>query len=169
MQFSTLIILTSSYVLQVAIAHHCTVGSFPVQANFITERYLGRWYEIKWFSDYYVPTDVLFQDYTNVFTLQSDGNISISTTGRDPTAGHGCFHYHSTLIPTDTTAKFKYDYMDKGQLTDYWIVSTDYVNYAVAYVCFEENADGTCGKAKSWILSRHSNLADDKLAEANPS
>ena len=27
-----------SYVLQVAIAHHCTVGSFPVQANFITER-----------------------------------------------------------------------------------------------------------------------------------
>ena len=54
-----------------------------------------------------------------------------------------------------------------GRLLDYWIVSTDYVNYAVAYMCFEENADGTCGKAESWILSRHSYLADDKLAKVN--
>nr|XP_022334697.1 retinol-binding protein 4-like isoform X2 [Crassostrea virginica] len=167
MQLSTLIILTSSYVLQVAIAKQCTVDSFPVQANFITERYLGKWYEIKWFSDNYLPTDVLYQDFSNVFTQQSDGNISISTTGRNPAPGHGCFHYHSTLIPTNTTAKFKYDYMDKGRLLDYWIVSTDYVNYAVAYMCFEENADGTCGKAESWILSRHSYLADDKLAKVN--
>nr|XP_022330607.1 purpurin-like [Crassostrea virginica] len=166
----TLIILSLSCIVQNAKAKTCTVDSFPEQANFITERYLGKWYEMKWYLDNFVETEttVLYQDFTHVYTKQSDGNISVSSTGRDPTAGHGCFHYHSTLIPTETPGKFKFDYMDKGRLTDYWIISTDYVNYAVAYVCFEENADGTCGKAKSWIFSRHTNLADDKLAEAYP-
>ena len=39
---------------------------------------------MKWYLDNFVETEttVLYQDFTHVYTKQSDGNISVSSTGR---------------------------------------------------------------------------------------
>lgn len=54
-----------------------------------------------------------------------------------------------------------------GKLSDYWIIKTDYSNFAVVYICSEEKTDGTCGNAKAWVYSRHHGLAHDLMAEAD--
>ena len=39
---------------------------------------------MKWYLDNFVETEttVLYEDFTHVYTKQSDGNISVSSTGR---------------------------------------------------------------------------------------
>lgn len=39
---------------------------------------------------------------------------------------------------------------------DYWVISTDYVNYALVYSCGQVQDDGTCDPAltHAWIMSR---------------
>ena len=54
-----------------------------------------------------------------------------------------------------------------GKLSDYWIIKTDYSNFAVVYICSEEKTDGTCGNAKAWVYSRHHGLAHDLMADAD--
>lgn len=54
-----------------------------------------------------------------------------------------------------------------GELSDYWIIKTDYSNFAVVYICYDENTDGTCGNAKAWVYSRHHGLAHDLMADAD--
>ena len=54
-----------------------------------------------------------------------------------------------------------------GKLSDYWIIKTDYSNFAVVYICSEEKTDGTCGNAKAWVYSRHHGLTHDLMAEAD--
>lgn len=38
--------------------------------------------------------------------------------------------------------------------TDYWVMGTDYVNYAVVYGCRKLEATGMCLYADSWIWNR---------------
>lgn len=52
-----------------------------------------------------------------------------------------------------------------GQLADYWVVKTDYSNYAVVYECKEQNPDNTCKTTMSWVLSRHRILSDSLMAD----
>ena len=44
---------------------------------------------------------------------------------------------------------------------DYWILNTDYDNYAYVYGCEEQNGDGTCKQAHAWIWSRTHTLTEE--------
>ncbi|XP_052697425.1 apolipoprotein D-like [Crassostrea angulata] len=125
-----LAIATFSCICQSIVANNCTlrVDSIQVQPNFTLERYLGRWYELKWFSDRYEAPGEMYQDYTQFYSKRPDGNITITSHGRDPANGHGCLQFHSSMILTDTPGKMFYNYFNKGKLADYWVVKTDYIN-----------------------------------------
>ena len=55
---------------------------------------------------------------------------------------------------------------------DYWVVITDYDNYALMYGCREWGADDVCEQVYSFVWSRetslsdsHQQLVDNKIAE----
>ncbi|XP_078340646.1 retinol-binding protein 4-like isoform X1 [Crassostrea virginica] len=167
----SLLLLAFSCMPEKTLAKDCTINSFAVQADFNIEKFLGKWYEMKWFSDYYHAhfegMKPMYEDFTIVYAKQSDGNISMVSAMRDPTAHRGCDLYNSTLYLTDTPAKLRMDKRNLGELSDYWIIKTDYSNFAVVYICYDENTDGTCGNAKAWVYSRHHGLAHDLMADAD--
>ncbi len=49
---------------------------------------------------------------------------------------------------------------------DYWILRTDYNNFALTYGCTLEANDGTCQHAHTWIWSRTNTLADNYIETA---
>ncbi|XP_065944789.1 retinol-binding protein 4-B [Magallana gigas] len=59
------------------------------------------------------------------------------------------------------------DEKNQGNLSDIWVIRTDYSNYSVAYGCTTQQQDGTCLKARAWVFSRKPTLADDLLQEAD--
>uniref|UniRef100_A0A8W8IBE9 Lipocalin/cytosolic fatty-acid binding domain-containing protein n=1 Tax=Magallana gigas TaxID=29159 RepID=A0A8W8IBE9_MAGGI len=88
----------------------------------------------------------MYQDYTQFYSKRPDGNITITSHGRDPANGHGCLQFHSSMILTDTPGKMFYNYFNKGKLADYWVVKTDYINYSVVYECTQLSDDISCLK-----------------------
>nr|XP_019918637.2 purpurin-like isoform X2 [Crassostrea gigas] len=164
-----LAIATFSYLIHSLVASNCTlrVDSIQVEANFTLERYLGQWYEFEWLSDRYVDPDALYEDYTQSYRRQKDGNITITTHGRDPLNGHGCLQFSSTIYLTVTPGKMLFNYLNHGNIENYWVVETDYTNYSVVYNCIQLNSDGTCKSAMAWVYSRHPNLSDDLRARVS--
>lgn len=49
---------------------------------------------------------------------------------------------------------------------DYWILRTDYSNYAVAYGCTNRASDRTCEHAQAALWSRTPTLEDDYVETA---
>lgn len=39
--------------------------------------------------------------------------------------------------------------------SDYWVIRTDYIDYAVVYGCRELDSTGHCTHVQSWIWSRY--------------
>nr|XP_019918638.2 purpurin-like [Crassostrea gigas] len=145
----------------------CRVDSFPVQDHFDTDKYLGKWYEMKWYSEVYFDDSELFQDYTHEYIRKKGGNLTVLHTGRDPIYLVDCFKRQSTLYLTETPGKFMIDEKNQGNLSDFWVIMTDYSNYSVAYGCTTQQQDGTCLKARAWVFSRKTTLADDLSQEAD--
>lgn len=145
----------------------CRVNSFPVQDYFDTNKYLGKWYDMKWYSEVYFDESELFQDYTHEYIRGEGGNLTVLHTGRDPIDLVDCFQRHSTLYFTGTPGKFLIDERNQGSLSDFWVIRTDYSNYSVAYGCTTQQQDGTCIKARAWVFSRKPTLADDLSQEAD--
>lgn len=145
----------------------CRVDSFPVQGHFDTDKYLGKWYEMKWYSEVYFDESELFQDYTHEYIGKKGGNLTVRHTGRDPINLVDCFQRQSTLYLTETPGKFMIDEKNQGNLSDFWVIRTDYSNYSVAYGCTTQQQDGTCLKARAWVFSRKTTLADDLSQEAD--
>eukprot|EP00105_Crassostrea_gigas_P034490 XP_019918638.1 PREDICTED: purpurin-like isoform X1 [Crassostrea gigas] len=145
----------------------CRVDSFPVQDHFDTDKYLGKWYEMKWYSEVYFDESELFQDYTHEYIRKKGGNLTVLHTGRDPINLVDCFQRQSTLYLTETPGKFMIDEKNQGNLSDFLVIRTDYSNYSVAYGCTTQQQDGTCLKARAWVFSRKTTLADDLSQEAD--
>eukprot|EP00105_Crassostrea_gigas_P001056 XP_011413072.2 PREDICTED: retinol-binding protein 4-A-like [Crassostrea gigas] len=159
--------VTFGCLIQNLVASNCTlrVDSIQVETNFTLDMYLGRWYEIKWFSDMYFPPDQLYHDYSQVLSRRQGGNITATSHIRDPVNTQGCALFYSTIILTDIPGKMLMNRLNQGKLADYWVVKTDYSNYAVVYECKEQNPDNTCKTTMSWVLSRHRKLSDTLMAE----
>nr|XP_034326756.1 uncharacterized protein LOC105317934 isoform X3 [Crassostrea gigas] len=116
MFLTPLAIVTVSCLIQSLVANNCTlrVDSIQLEANFTLERYLGQWYEIEWLSERYVDPDALYEDYTQLYRRQQDGNITITTHGRDPVHNHGCLQFSSSIYLTDTPGKMLFNYLNRG-------------------------------------------------------
>lgn len=51
-------------------------------------QYLGKWYEMKWYSEVYFDESELFQDYTHEYIRKKGGNLTVLHTGRSVYAQH---------------------------------------------------------------------------------
>lgn len=155
--------------IQSLVANNCTLrmDSIQVEANFTIERYLGQWYEFEWMYEGYLDPASVFQDFAHVYRRQQDGNITDTTRGRDPAKSHGCLQFSSTIYLTDTPGKMLFNYLNQGNIGNYWVVETDYTNYSVVYNCIQLNPDDTCKTNQAWVYSRHPNLSDDVRARVS--
>lgn len=57
------------------------------------------------------------------------------------------------------------DFLAREQLQyDYWVLSTNYISYAIIYTCWTIDGDGRCGDSDVMVLSRRpSDLTSDVL------
>ncbi|KAJ8308898.1 hypothetical protein KUTeg_013772 [Tegillarca granosa] len=149
-------------------ALNCKFANFNVKPNFNLEKYLGKWYEMKWLAQNYIPEDQLFQDYAHNYVMESNGTITAYIKGRDPTTPDKCFRYSAWITQTNTPGKLRYRRWASSdrsaQITsDYWVLMTDYINYAFVYGCRVPFENGTCNEPDSWIWSRTQSLPESTM------
>ncbi|XP_071080818.1 uncharacterized protein [Haliotis cracherodii] len=136
---------------------NCHVSDIPVQEDFDIQKYAGSWYEMRWLAQSYIPASELFQDYRHVFNPRGDGTLSAVITGRSK---DGCFYRKAIIVPSATAGKLTLKVLDgSADQFPYWVIDTDYINYAVMYGCLNVTSDGKCVAARSTVWSRGTTLA----------
>uniref|UniRef100_A0A8W7PSD9 Apolipoprotein D n=1 Tax=Anopheles coluzzii TaxID=1518534 RepID=A0A8W7PSD9_ANOCL len=164
--------------LQVAVGFvvrdgNCTLATanLPFVKDFQLEQYLGKWYELERYEQDYErnmecvsivyrwqqPLETLDVNYRGY--LPHNGTVNTFT-------GSGVFSQEpaqetaNTTAPT-TAAKLLVSFGRVYNATNYWVVDTDYVNYAIVYSCvtFAEMGQAVEGY---WLLARAPNLPDNQ-------
>nr|AYV99614.1 venom polypeptide [Dolopus genitalis] len=120
-----------------------------VMTDFNIEKYMGVWYENQ---KYPFAFEVLGRCISAKYGMNADGTVSISNK-----AFNIIFQKWDEIIGTGTVVdsgklKVKFTTGIIKTAADYWILGTDYTNYAVVYSC-SENFKFIKGQ-KVWILTR---------------
>ncbi|CAH0728579.1 unnamed protein product, partial [Brenthis ino] len=133
----------------------------PVTPNFDMTRFQGTWYEIQAYPKEQQAGQCVshnFQLFNNAFNLTSFSVIDQFSSVSNGTA---------TITSTDNSAKMLISITSNGQQIEipYWILDTDYTNYALAYSCV--NVDTDFRMVYSWKLSKTKELSTEQLALIN--
>ncbi|CAH2243005.1 jg19448 [Pararge aegeria aegeria] len=138
--------------------------SIPVVMDFNAAAYMGTWYDVEGYP-------VQFQDGTcpsATYSLTSTGvdvyNTQVVDSWLDTIRGS------AVLATSDGSAKLTVTFPIAGTnlttSTPYWVLGTDYSNYALVYTCI--NNDSERHRVASWKLSRAKTLnAGSKTAIDN--
>ncbi|KAK6183460.1 hypothetical protein SNE40_010938 [Patella caerulea] len=140
---------------------NCQVTSFKIQENFDLSKYLGTWYEIKWIAPFYHPEEDQWSDYQHTYRMKQDGGVAGYGSARKPPAME-CVYFRNDLNRTSISGKFTFG--ENG--SPYWVIKTDYTNFATVYGCSKQYANGTCSNRRIWIWGRETTLAEQFLKEA---
>ncbi|XP_063628207.1 uncharacterized protein LOC134799701 [Cydia splendana] len=134
--------------------------SIPAMANFDVQRYMGLWHDIESYPSVFQTGSCNNARYTldedlgivDVFNTQVTGQALDTVRGNATIAADA-----------DGTGKLVVTFQIDGTpfSTDYWVLDTDYDNYAFVYTCY--NIDPDTRGVWSWKLSRSKELP----AEAN--
>ncbi|XP_038626176.1 purpurin isoform X1 [Tachyglossus aculeatus] len=141
-------------------AQSCTVDSLPVKDNFDPKRYTGKWYALAKRN----PQGLFLQDNISAeYTIKEDGTMSALSKGRVKLFGFWviCADMAAQYtVPDPTTPAKMYmtyqglaSYLSSGG-DNYWVIDTDYDNYAITYACRSLKEDGSCDDGYSIIFSR---------------
>ncbi|KAK6174752.1 hypothetical protein SNE40_017971 [Patella caerulea] len=142
---------------------NCQVNTFQTKQNFNLKQYLGTWYEMKWLVPFDVPVADRYLDYRHNYTMNTDNQVLVSITARN--SSKHCLYFNAYLNLTATPGKMVLSLQPDGggDTYTYWVIDTDYVNYALTYACGEMLPNGTCGKVRSWIWSRKTSISQTLL------
>uniref|UniRef100_A0A182NRI3 Apolipoprotein D n=1 Tax=Anopheles dirus TaxID=7168 RepID=A0A182NRI3_9DIPT len=166
---SALIVLVSRAEVQGYLVKdgNCTLATvnLPFVENLEVEKYLGTWYELERYEqDYERNLECVTTEYRS---SQPIGMLEVKTRGYLPKnetfqtfTGVGAFAQDAAQ-QNATVAKLTISFGKASNATNYWIVGTDYVNYAIVYSCttFLESDQAVEGY---WLLSRTPNLPDNQ-------
>uniref|UniRef100_A0A182JQH2 Apolipoprotein D n=1 Tax=Anopheles christyi TaxID=43041 RepID=A0A182JQH2_9DIPT len=143
-----------------------TCPDYPVHLNFDVQRYLGLWYEI---SRY----DQVFQRggecVTAEYSLNADGSVRVFNSMRVPPSqarqsdtGRAVVAFPDA-IPLEAKLNVTFDATALDVSANYWVLGTDYENYAVVWGCF--GVATTLRAENAWILSREPELSEQAAIE----
>ncbi|XP_021466934.2 apolipoprotein D-like isoform X1 [Oncorhynchus mykiss] len=131
----------------------------PVQANFDTARYLGKWYEIQ-------KLPAIFQKgecSTATYSLKSPGVVGVLNRELLSNNTVNAITGYAKVKDPSEPAKLEVTFFEDSSPGPYWVLSTDYEGHSVVYSCTEFL--GAFHVDFAWILSREPTLSKEKLGE----
>ncbi|XP_048787262.1 purpurin isoform X1 [Lagopus muta] len=125
------------------------------------QSYAGKWYALAKKD----PEGLFLQDNISAeYTVEEDGTMTASSKGRVKLFGFWviCADMAAQYtVPDPTTPAKMYmtyqglaSYLSSGG-DNYWVIDTDYDNYAITYACRSLKEDGSCDDGYSLIFSRN--------------
>ncbi|KAG7262478.1 hypothetical protein CRUP_036194 [Coryphaenoides rupestris] len=128
----------------------CVVDSFTVKQDFDPKRYAGKWYALQKKD----PEGLFLQDNISAeYTIDDDGTMSASSKGRVTLFGLKAAGLCSRWVPLRFLLTCSWRFCSAGD--NYWIIDTDYDNYALTYSCRTLRDDGSCDDGYSIVFSRN--------------
>lgn len=138
-------------------------NGIPAVTNFDLEQYLGKWYEIERYEqDYQRNLECVTVEYSrNV----EDGTVAVKNKGflakKDAYASFNAVAVISDPLEDPVVGKLNVSYSSKASdISNYWIVETDYSKFAVVYSC-TPIADTESVIEGYWLLSRAPQLTEE--------
>ncbi|KAM4050758.1 purpurin-like [Anomaloglossus baeobatrachus] len=142
-------------------AQSCVVDSLKVKTDFDIKKYGGKWYAVGKKD----PEGLFLQDNISAdYTVDEDGTMTASSKGRVKLFGFWliCADMAAQYSVPDVTIPAKMymtyqglaSYLSSGG-DNYWVIDTDYENYAITYACRTLKEDGTCNDGYAIIFSRN--------------
>ncbi|XP_032434478.1 purpurin-like isoform X1 [Xiphophorus hellerii] len=139
----------------------CVVDRFTVKQDFDPQRYAGKWYALQKKD----PEGLFLQDNISAeYTVADDGAMVASSRGRVTLFGFWvvCADMAAQYSVPDPNTPGKMfmnyqglaSYLSSGG-DNYWIIDTDYDNYAITYACRTLKEDGSCEDGYALVFSRN--------------
>ncbi|XP_041667516.1 purpurin-like [Cheilinus undulatus] len=144
-----------------SLSSSCVVDSFTVKQDFDAKRYVGKWYALQKKD----PEGLFLQDNISAeYSIDDDGTMVAHTKGRVTLFGIWvvCANMAAQYSVPDPAHPGKMymtfqglaTYLSNGE-DDYWVIDTDYDNYAITYACRIMKLDGTCKDGYALVYSRN--------------
>ncbi|XP_030630475.1 apolipoprotein Da, duplicate 2 [Chanos chanos] len=133
----------------------------PVQQNFDATRYVGRWYEIQ-------KLPAIFQKGEcgqATYTLRSDGVVQVLNEEWLADGTVNSIEGTAKVKDVSEPAKLEVSFYEGTPPGPYWVLSTDYDNYALVYGC--TNYFGLFHVDFAWILARSRSLPAETMDEVH--
>ncbi|XP_059482557.1 apolipoprotein D-like [Neocloeon triangulifer] len=129
-----------------------------VQQNFDIDSYLGKWYQQKVYNVSFEQGRCDFGEYLDNF----NGTYTFIENAIRVSNGEFLQDYAlAEIVGENGEAKLTIThYAETGIPADYWVLGTDYVNFAVVWSC---RVEGTDSLRLSWILSRERQASNETL------
>ncbi|KAG8193730.1 hypothetical protein JTE90_005028 [Oedothorax gibbosus] len=153
--------------VQLSFAQFPLVGKCPdvkVQEDFDLSRFSGQWYEIeRTMSFLETLSQCTAVNYTD--SGYGDGSVEVVSEGRGPVLK---IKRHVRLIAKvpskDEPAKWRLRLSDLQLKAHYWILNTDYDNYAIIWACNQVGVGILYARAENmWIIARERTLPEETL------
>ncbi|XP_003412977.2 apolipoprotein D [Loxodonta africana] len=103
----------------------------PVQENFDVNKYLGRWYEIEKIPVTFEKGSCIQANYS----LMENGNIKVINQEVRPDGTLNQIEGEATQANLTEPAKLGVKFFWLMPSAPYWVLATDYENYALVYSC----------------------------------
>uniref|UniRef100_A0A3B3UF35 Retinol binding protein 4, like n=1 Tax=Poecilia latipinna TaxID=48699 RepID=A0A3B3UF35_9TELE len=125
----------------------CVVDRFTVKQDFDPQRYAGKWYALQKKD----PEGLFLQDNISAeYTVGDDGSMVASSRGRVTLFGLG---WPATCPAVVSLRELTSPSALSGD--NYWVIDTDYDNYAITYACRTLKEDGSCEDGYALVFSRN--------------
>ncbi|XP_004578301.2 apolipoprotein D [Ochotona princeps] len=130
----------------------------PVQENFDVHKYLGKWYEIEKIPASFEKGSCIQANYS----LMESGNIKVLNQELRTDGTVNQIEGQATQSNLSEPAKLGVKFFKLMPTAPYWVLATDYENYALVYSCttiiWLFHIDYV------WILGRNRSLPPDTVA-----